>query len=151
MLMRFDPFQDTDRQFRRPMRPTMMAMDAYRDGDSFVVQFDVPGVDPGSIDLTVEKNVLTVGAERSWQPSDGQEVIASERPQGNFRRQLFLGDSLDVDHINASYRDGVLTLTIPTAQQAKPRKVAITTASEGSDTESRADAASTREKADRVA
>jgi HSP20 family protein len=132
MLMRFDPFQDTDRQLKRSMRPSMMAMDAYRDGDNFVVQFDIPGVDPGSIDLTVEKNVLTVSAERSWQPGDGQEIIVSERPQGSFRRQLFLGDSLDAEHISASYRDGVLTLTIPTAEQAKPRKVAISAEGNGS-------------------
>lgn len=132
MLMRFDPFQDTDRQVRRSVPPPMMAMDAYRDGDNFVVQFDIPGVDPGSIDLTVEKNVLTVSAERNWQPGDGQEIIVSERPQGSFRRQLFLGDSLDVEHITAAYRDGVLTLTIPTAEQAKPRKVAITAAGNGS-------------------
>jgi len=132
MLMRFDPFQEIDRKLRRAASPTMMAMDAYRDGDSFVVRFDLPGVDPNSIDLTVEKNVLTVSADRSWQPSDEQEVIASERPQGTFRRQLFLGDALDAEHVSASYRDGVLTLTIPTAPQAKPRKVSITTGASGS-------------------
>ena len=122
----------------------MMAMDAYRDGDRFVVQFDLPGVDPNSIDLTVEKNVLTVSAERSWQPTDGQEVIVSERPQGSFRRQLFLGDALDVEHVSASYRDGVLTLTIPTAPQAKPRKVSITTAASGSQEALTQDAATTQ-------
>jgi HSP20 family protein len=134
MLMRFDPFQETDRLLRRSVRPSMMAMDAYREGDNFVVQFDIPGVDPNSIDLTVEKNVLTVSAERSWQPSDGQEVIVSERPQGSFNRQLFLGDSLDTERMTATYRDGVLTLTIPTAEQAKPRKVAITATGDGATT-----------------
>jgi HSP20 family protein len=136
MLMRFDPFQETDRLLRRSVRPSMMAMDAYRDGDNFVVQFDIPGVDPNSIDLTVEKNVLTVSAERSWEPRDGQEVIVAERPQGSFNRQLFLGDSLDTERMTASYRDGVLTLTIPTAEQAKPRKVAITATGDGAGTAS---------------
>jgi HSP20 family protein len=102
-----------------------MPMDAYREGDRFIVDFDVPGVDPESIDLTVEKNVLTVRAERGRQPPDGSEVLVAERPHGTFSRQLFLGDSLDTAKINGTFRDGVLTLTIPVADQAKPRKVAI--------------------------
>jgi len=145
MLMRFDPFQEIDRQLRRAASPTMMAMDAYRDGDSFVVRFDLPGVDPNSIDLTVEKNVLTVSAERSWQPAEGQEIIAAERPQGSFRRQLFLGDALDSEHVSASYRDGVLTLTIPAAPQAKPRKVSITTGANGSQEASTQDTGTTQD------
>ena len=130
MLMRFDPFRDFDR-FTQALtsqgagRITAMPMDAYREGDNFIVDFDLPGVDPGSIDLTVEKNALTVRAERSWEPKEGQEVLISERPQGTFSRQLFLGDGLDTDKIEASYNNGVLQLTIPVAEQAKPRKVQI--------------------------
>jgi HSP20 family protein len=128
MLMRFDPFRDIDRitqQLWNGTRPTVMPMDAYRHDEQFVVHFDLPGVDSGSIDLTVEKNVLTVSAQRSWQPREGQQVVANERPQGAFSRQLFLGDSLDPDHIAANYEHGVLTITIPVADAAKPRKVEI--------------------------
>jgi HSP20 family protein len=103
-----------------------MPMDAYRHDDRFVVRFDLPGVDPDSIDLTVERNVLTVQAQRSWQRGEGEEWLAAERPQGTFSRQLFLGEALDVDHLEARYDNGVLTLTIPVAEQAKPRKVQIT-------------------------
>jgi HSP20 family protein len=103
-----------------------MPMDAYRRGDQFVVHFDLPGVDPNSIDITVEKNVLTVKAERSWQPTEGEQVLVSERPQGSFTRQLFLGEGLDADRIEARYDNGVLTLTVPVAEQAKARKVAVT-------------------------
>src|SRR5579884_1934389 len=119
MLMRFDPFRDLDRvaqmltQGTGQAQTAMMPMDAYRDGDRFVIEFDLPGVNPDSIDLTVEKNVLTVRAERSIEPAEGREVVVSERPQGVFIRQLFLGDSLDVDNIQATYDQGVLTLTIP--------------------------------------
>jgi HSP20 family protein len=131
MLMRFDPFRDFDRvaqlvsQQADAVRQAAMPMDAWRQGDRFVVQFDLPGVDPGSIDLTVEKNVLTVRAERSWQPTEEQEVLVAERPQGTFTRQLFLGESLDAENVQATYDKGVLTLTIPVAEQAKPRKVEI--------------------------
>ena len=107
-----------------------MAMDAYRDGDRVVVHLDLPGVDPDSIELTVEKNVLTVTAERTWEPSEGQDVIVSERRQGRFTRQLFLGDSLDADRVEASYDRGVLTLTVPVTEQAKPRRVQVLTSSE---------------------
>ena len=130
MLMRTDPFRDFDRLTEAVLgtraRPAVMPMDAYREGDHFIVQFDLPGVDPGSIDLTVEKNVLTVRAERSLEPKESQEVLISERPQGTFSRQLFLGESLDADNVQASYDHGVLTLTIPVAEQAKPRKVEVT-------------------------
>ncbi|MDQ1620662.1 MAG: hypothetical protein QOE19_3231 [Actinomycetota bacterium] len=131
MVMRFDPFREMDRvaqlvnQQVGSLRPTAMPMDAYRDNDQFVVRFDLPGVDPSSIDLTVEKNVLTVRAERMWEPEEGQEVIVQERPQGVFTRQLFLGEGLDAERVEASYNDGVLTLTIPVAEQAKPRKVNV--------------------------
>jgi len=129
MLMRFDPFRELDRltqqAFGTSSRPASMPMDAYRDQDRFVVHFDLPGVDPSGIDLSIEKNVLTVTAERRWD-TDGQQFIASERPQGTFSRQLFLGETLDPDGVDATYNGGVLTLTIPVAEQAKPRKIDIT-------------------------
>ncbi len=128
MLMRFDPFRELDRlaqQTASTGRLPVMAMDAYRHGDSFVVNFDLPGVDPPSIDLTVEKNVLTVSAERRWQPTEGDEVVVAERPQGSFSRQLFLGEGLDPERIEARYDNGVLTVSVPVAERAKPRKVEI--------------------------
>lgn len=136
MLMRFDPFRDFDR-FTQALasqgvgRPLSMPMDAYRDGDQFIVEFDLAGVDPGSIDLTVERNALTVRAQRSWEPKENQEVLISERPQGTFSRQLFLGEGLDTSRIQASYNNGVLRLVIPVAEQAKPRKVQVMAGDEG--------------------
>jgi HSP20 family protein len=128
MLMRFDPFREFDRLIQQTgsSREPAMLMDAYRRGDRFIVHFDLPGVDPSSIDLTVEKNVLTVRAERKWRSQEDEEVLVNERPQGTFTRQLFLGEGLDAEHIEANYENGVLTLSIPVAEQAKPRKVAIT-------------------------
>ncbi|HVE46657.1 MAG TPA: Hsp20/alpha crystallin family protein [Acidimicrobiales bacterium] len=130
MLMRSDPFRELDRLTQQVLgggaRPAIMPMDAYRQGEQFIVHFDLPGVDASSIDLTVEKNVMTVSAQRQWEPGEGYQVLASERPQGSFSRQLFLGEALDADHIEASYENGVLTLTVPVAEQAKPRKVQIT-------------------------
>src|SRR5688500_16968827 len=106
VLMRFDPFRELDRLANGipngGTRPSM-PMDAYRRGSEFVVHFDLPGVDPASIDLTVEKNVLTISAERSWSKAEGDEVVVSERPQGRFSRQLFLGESLDPDNIQADF------------------------------------------------
>ncbi|HEV3365096.1 MAG TPA: Hsp20/alpha crystallin family protein [Acidimicrobiia bacterium] len=131
MLIRFDPFREMERAAgtwwngRAPGLP----MDAYRRGDEFIVHFDLPGVDPSSIDLTVEKNVLTVRAQRQWPMDDVEKIAIQERPQGNFTRQLFLGDQLDADGLAASYEHGVLTLTIPMVEQAKPRKVEITAGS----------------------
>jgi HSP20 family protein len=130
MLMRFDPFRELDSvaqmlSNRAAQAPSTMPMDAYRDGDRFVVQFDLPGVDPSSIDLTIEKNVLTVQADRRWEPSEGQEVIVAERPQGHFTRQLFLGDELDTDRVEAVYDNGVLRIVIPVSERAKPRKIEI--------------------------
>ena len=128
MLMRTDQFRELDQLaqqvFGTMARPTVMPMDAWREGDNFVVEFDLPGVDPGSIDLDVERNVLTVKAERD-RLSDDAETIATERPRGVFSRQLFLGDTLDVERVDASYNDGVLKLVIPVAEQAKPRKIEI--------------------------
>jgi HSP20 family protein len=139
MLMRTDPFRELDRLTQQVLgtatgtwsRPTAMPMDAYRVGDEFVVAFDLPGVSPDAIDLDVERNVLTVRAERRPTVSDENvEMQVAERPLGVFSRQLFLGDSLDAEHIQASYESGVLTLRIPVAERAKPRKIAITGADE---------------------
>jgi HSP20 family protein len=129
MLMRTDPFRDLDRLAQQvlgtPARPAAMPIDAYRRGDEFVVEFDLPGVDTSSIELTVEKNVLTVHAERRRSTTEGVEMLVGERPQGTFSRQLFLGDSLDTERINADYTDGVLVLRLPIAEKAKPRRVPI--------------------------
>ena len=128
MLMRTDPFRDLDRLSQQlwgtATRPTVMAMDAWRDGDEFVVEFDLPGVSPDSVDLDVERNVLTVRAERPALNGD-TELIAAERPRGVFSRQLILGDNLDTENVGAAYNAGVLTLRIPVAEQAKPRKIQI--------------------------
>jgi HSP20 family protein len=135
MLMRTDPFRDFDRLAQQvlgtPARPAAMPIDAYREGDEFVVQFDLPGVDTDSIDLTVEKNVLTVHAERRRADVEGVELLVGERPQGTFSRQLFLGETLDTERIDANYADGVLTLRLPIAEKAKPRRVPINVAANG--------------------
>jgi HSP20 family protein len=129
MLMRTDPFRDLDRLTQQvlgtPARPAAMPIDAYRSGDTFIVEFDLPGVSADSIDLTVERNVLSVHANRQRIESDHTEMLVSERPFGTFSRQLFLGETLDAERIRASYNDGVLRLEIPVAEQAKPRKVDI--------------------------
>lgn len=126
MLLRYDPFRELDRFLQMPgVRNTSMPMDAYREGDRFVVEFDLPGVDPGSIDVTVEKNALTVRAERKAQQKEGQEVLVAERPQGVFTRQIMLSESIDADRITAGYESGVLTITAPVRESAKPRKVEI--------------------------
>ena len=131
MLMRTDPFRELDRLSQQLFgngtlaRPTMMPMDAWRDGDTFLVEFDLPGVDPDSIDLDVERNVVTVKAERAAR-DDNAEMIAAERPRGVFSRQLVLGDNLDTEQITANYDKGVLSLRIPVAEQAKPRKISVT-------------------------
>ena len=131
MLMRTDPFRQLDRLaeevFGTPTRPAAVPIDAYRSGDTFIVQLDVPGVATDSINLTVERNVLTVRAERQRVVADGSEWLIAERPQGTFSRQLFLGEMLDTDRVDAKYLDGVLTITIPVAESAKPRKVTIST------------------------
>ncbi|MEV6693747.1 Hsp20/alpha crystallin family protein [Micromonospora sp. NPDC051196] len=135
MLMRTDPFREIDRIaeqfFGTTNRPAVMHMDAYRDGDYFYAAFDLPGVDPESIDCTVQRNVLTVRAERRRPSGDSVELVAAERPMGVFHRQLFLGDTLDTDKLEAGYENGVLTLRIPVAERAKPRKVAISATGNG--------------------
>ncbi|MGW0364566.1 Hsp20/alpha crystallin family protein [Streptomyces sp. NPDC002990] len=130
MLMRTDPFRELDRLTQQMLgtaaRPAAMPMDAFREGESFVVELDLPGVDPGSIDLDVEQNVLSVKAERRTTATGSEgEVLIAERPTGTFSRQLFLGETLDTERIEASYEAGVLRLTIPVAEKAKPRKIEI--------------------------
>lgn len=129
MLMRTDPFRDLDRLteavFGTAGRPAVMPMDAYRSEDTFVVHLDLPGVDADSIDLTVEKNVLTVRAERRPVTREDVDRVVSERSVGVFSRQLFLGESLDIENMAADYDAGVLTITLPVAEQAKPRKVLV--------------------------
>jgi HSP20 family protein len=130
MLVRTDPFRELDRLTQHVLgtaaRPAAMPMDAYRKGDSFYVHFDLPGVSADSIELTVEQSVLTVRAERKPAQPDGAEMLVAERPAGVFTRQVFLGDTLDADNISADYSAGVLTLTIPVHEQAKPRSIQIT-------------------------
>ena len=130
MLTRFDPFRDVDwftRGVANSRRPSWVAMDAYRQGDQVIVNLDLPGVDPSSVDVTVEKDTLTIKAERHFGVAEGDRVLVSERPQGTFTRRLLLGEALDGDRTEARFDNGVLTLTVPVADQAKPRKVEITT------------------------
>lgn len=133
MLMRTDPFRDLDCLTQQVLgtaaRPAVMPMDAWRDSDRFIVEFDLPGVDEDSLDLDVERNVLTVHAKRP-EVDPGREMVAAERPRGVFSRQLFLGENLDTDAIEASYGGGVLRLTIPVAEKAKPRRIQITSDNE---------------------
>ena len=129
MLMRTDPFRELDRLAQAvtgtPSRPSAMPMDAWRDGEEFVVEFDLPGVSPESVDIDVERNVLNVRAERVPSTGPETELIAAERPRGAFSRQLILGDTLDTERVRAAYNAGVLTLRIPIAEKAKPRKIEI--------------------------
>ncbi|HKU30414.1 Hsp20/alpha crystallin family protein [Paenarthrobacter sp. NPDC058040] len=130
MLMRTDPFREFDRLaqqvFGTTARPAGMPMDAWQEGEEFIVALDLPGVAPDSIELDVERNVLTVKAERKSSAGEDTEMIAAERPQGVFSRQLILGDTLDTDGVKAGYDAGVLTLRIPVAEKAKPRRIEIT-------------------------
>jgi HSP20 family protein len=138
MLMRTDPFRDVDRLAQQLFgnsgtwsRPAAMPLDAYRSGNEFVIAFDLPGVDPEAIELNIERNVLTVRAERRPNPvGQDVEMQVAERPLGVFSRQLFLGDMLDTERVAASYEAGVLTLRIPVAEQAKPRRIEISNAAE---------------------
>jgi HSP20 family protein len=132
MLMRTDPFRDFDRLAQQLLgagttsRPAVMPMDAWREGDTFVLEFDLPGVRPETVDIDVERNVLTVRAERPAKNGDW-EMLATERPSGLFSRQLVLGDNLDLEQVTAAYDAGVLRLSIPVAEKAKPRKIEINT------------------------
>jgi HSP20 family protein len=140
-VMRFDPFRDLDRLTEQMLGTGSRAggarsfpMDAYRRGDRFFVHLDLPGIDPASIDLTTEQNVLTVRAERTFQIQDDDEIIVSERPQGTFSRQLFLSAALDAENIQATYEQGVLTLEIAVAEQAKPRRIQVSHPGSGPET-----------------
>lgn len=131
--MRTDPFRELDRLsqqfFGAPSRNTLvMPMDAYRKDDRFYVKFDLPGIDPDSLDVTVEQNVLTIEARRTTQ--EDVEWTVAERPTGSFTRQVFLGETLAVDKLEADYSDGVLTIEIPVLEEAKPRRVEISHSSE---------------------
>ena len=135
MLMRTDPFRELDRLTQQMFgtstpgtwsKPATMPMDAYRDGEEFVVCFDLPGVAADAIELDIERNVLTVKAERRPTTGNDVQMQVSERPLGVFSRQLFLGEALDTEHIAADYQAGVLTLRIPIAEKAKPRRISIT-------------------------
>jgi HSP20 family protein len=135
MLMRTDPFRELDRLTQQFFghnasgtwsRPSAMPMDAYREGDEYVLALDLPGVDPEAIDIDVERNMLTVRAERRpAAKSESAQTELAERPMGVFSRQVMLADTLDVDHIDAGYDAGVLTVRIPIAERAKPRKISI--------------------------
>ena len=131
MLLQYDPFRDLDRLtqqvFGTAARPTSMPLDAWREGDEFVVELDLPGIDPGNLDIDVERNVLTIRAERLSHMPDAANAVATERPWGAFSRQLVLGDALDTEKVNADYSAGVLKLRIPIAEKAKPRKISVAT------------------------
>jgi len=136
VLMRTDPFRELDRLTQQMFggvgtttRPSVMPMDAWRDDDVFVLEFDLPGIDPSTVDLDVERNVLTIRAERPTLEAK-QEVLAAERPRGVFSRQLVLGDNLDLNRVEADYQSGVLRLRVPVAEQAKPRKITINSAND---------------------
>jgi HSP20 family protein len=128
-LMRFDPFRELDRLADQALVGARAArtlpMEALRRGDQFIVSIDVPGTDPNDIDVTIERNVVEITAHRQPVRKEGDDVIVDERPQGEFRRQLFLGENLDPDHLSAACDRGVLTLTIPVSEASKPRKVQV--------------------------
>jgi HSP20 family protein len=134
-LMRFDPFRELDRLAEQalagPRTARTLPMEAFRRGDQFIVALDVPGMTGNDIDVTVERNVIEITAHRRPLRQEGDELIVDERPQGEFRRQLFLGDNLDPNKLSAAGRDGVLTLTIPVSEESKPRKVQVDTPNEG--------------------
>lgn len=128
MLMQFDPFSEFDRLTREvsgAARGGWMPADAYREGDRYFLLIDMPGIDPDSIDLTVEKSTITVSAERHWDRTTDTQVLINERPQGTFTRRFLLGEGLDTDHIEAGYDHGILTLVVPVAETARPRKIEV--------------------------
>ncbi|CAN3128630.1 Heat-shock protein Hsp20 [Mycobacterium sp. smrl_JER01] len=133
-LMRFDPFRELDRLAEQALAGARTAhtlpMEAFRRGDQFIVALDVPGIKGEDIDVTVERNVIEISARRRPLRQDGDELIVDERPQGEFRRQLFLGDNLDPNKLSAACDGGVLTLTVPVSEESKPRKVQIGTANQ---------------------
>ena len=132
-VLRFDPFRELDRMSEQllglpagsPRVPRFMPMDLYRSGDHYVLHADLPGVDPGSVDVSVDNGTLTIRAQRSSRTEDGVEWLASERFTGTYMRQLALGDGIDADRIGATYENGVLTLTLPLAEKDKPRRIDV--------------------------
>lgn len=130
-MLRFDPFRDFDRIAREPREraPSVMGFDAVRDEDAVTLYFDVPGISAEDLDINVDRNELTITAERVWSEGD-KEILVNERPQGSFTRRVMLSDSLDIDQLEANLGEGVLTLTIPMAERSKPRKIEVTTGSE---------------------
>ncbi|MGN6606985.1 MAG: Hsp20/alpha crystallin family protein [Jatrophihabitans sp.] len=135
-MLRFDPFRDLDRMTEQLLGspagsarvPRFMPMDLYRSGDHYVLHADLPGVDPGSVHVEAENGTLTIRAERSERTEDGVQWIASERFTGTYQRQLALGDNIDAARIAATYENGVLTVTLPVAERAKPRRIEVSTA-----------------------
>lgn len=125
MLLRYDPFRELDRVARALDTDRAMPFDAYRHGDVVVLEVDLPGIDPASVDLTVERNELRIEAQRSRPSVEGRQYLVQERSMGRTTRRLFLGENLDTDHLDAEYHQGVLTLRIPLRESAKPRKVEI--------------------------
>jgi HSP20 family protein len=128
--MRFDPFREMDRLMEQlaggaARTSRSFPMDAYQRGEELTIHLDLPGMDPDTIDLTTDQHVLTIKAERTFPREEGDEIIVQERPQGRFTRQLFLGDTLDIERLEAHYDQGVLTVTIPVAEQAKPRRIQV--------------------------
>ena len=129
MLVRFDPFRDLDRVWEtmRTSTPRSFPMNVVRRGDAVHITFDLPGFRADQVDLTVERNQLTLTAERQWEQQEGDEWLVAERPAGTFRRELLLGENLDTDRLEATFADGVLSVTIPVAEAAKPRKISLST------------------------
>ena len=136
-MLRFDPFRDLDRMTEQLLgvpsgsarAPRFMPMDLYRSGDHYVLHADLPGIDPGSVHVDVDNGTLTIKAERSGRTEDGVQWIASERFTGSYMRQLALGDNIDAERIAATYENGVLTVTLPVAERAKPRRIEVTSTS----------------------
>lgn len=132
-MLRFDPFRDLDRVTEQLLgvssgtarAPRFMPMDLYRSGDHYVLHADLPGIDPGSVDVHVDNGTLTIRAERSAGAATEVQWLASERFTGTFQRQLSLGDGIDSEAISATYDNGVLSVTIPVAERAKPRRIDV--------------------------
>lgn len=140
MVLTFDPFRDLDRLAGQLFTGgstggLAMPIDLYRSGDHFVLHCDLAGIDPGSVQIDVDRRVLTIRAERTARTDDEVQWVRRERPTGTFERRITLGDGLDVDRIAATWQDGVLTLTIPVAEAAKPRRIEITPAGAGTQSE----------------
>lgn len=135
MVLRFDPFRDVDRLAEQLLgtqrAPRVMPMDLFRSGDHYVLACDMPGVDPGSVDISVDGGTLSIRAERTPRSDEHAQWLAQERPSGTFLRQLSLGDGLDTDQIGATYENGVLTVTLPVAEKAKPRRIAVSAGGQG--------------------